>query len=57
MRLTLGARAVAYGEREVSFQGPFPNQVLVQDTNVNVTYDQRVSVNSSKDIFEVSVTL
>ncbi|XP_046891749.1 sialate O-acetylesterase [Hypomesus transpacificus] len=53
MRLTLGARAVAYGEREVSFQGPFPNQVLVQDTNVNVTYDQRVSVNSSKDIFEI----
>lgn len=54
-RLSLGARAVAYGEEGVSFQGPFPSRVLVNDQYINVTYDQRVSVTQSKDIFQVSV--
>nr|XP_046149394.1 sialate O-acetylesterase-like [Oncorhynchus gorbuscha] len=41
-RLSLGARAVAYGEEGVSFQGPFPRWVLVNDQYINVTYDQSV---------------
>ncbi|XP_029571407.1 sialate O-acetylesterase isoform X1 [Salmo trutta] len=52
-RLSLGARAVAYGEEGVSFQGPFPSRVLVNDQYINVTYDQRVSVTQSKDIFQI----
>lgn len=54
-RLALGARAVAYGERGVSFQGPFPNQVLVTDLYINVTFDQKISVANSQKIFEVSL--
>uniref|UniRef100_A0A7N6ADK2 Sialate O-acetylesterase domain-containing protein n=1 Tax=Anabas testudineus TaxID=64144 RepID=A0A7N6ADK2_ANATE len=52
-RLTLGARAVAYNEKEVPFLGPFPNQILSTQIYVNVTYDQEVSVTPSKDIFEI----
>ncbi|XP_010891583.2 sialate O-acetylesterase isoform X2 [Esox lucius] len=52
-RLSLGARAVAYGEKSLAFQGPFPNSVLVNDNHINVTYDQRVSVTQSQDIFEI----
>lgn len=52
-RLTLGARAVAYNEKGVPFQGPFPNQILSTQIYVNVTYDQEVSVTPSKDMFEV----
>ncbi|CAB1348040.1 unnamed protein product [Coregonus sp. 'balchen'] len=35
-RLSLGARAVAYGEEGVSFQGPFPNRILVSDLYINI---------------------
>lgn len=52
-RLTLGARAVAYGEKDLAFQGPFPNKVLVKDGYLSITYDQKVSVAPSKNIFEV----
>lgn len=52
-RLTLGARAVAYNEKDVSFLGPFPVQILSSQTFVNITYDQSVAVTYSKDVFEV----
>lgn len=52
-RLTLGARAVAYNEKDVPFLGPFPSQVLSTPMTVKITYDQTVSVTSSKDIFEI----
>ncbi|KAL0973315.1 hypothetical protein UPYG_G00201850 [Umbra pygmaea] len=52
-RLSLGARAVAYAEKRLSFQGPFPNLVLIQDKYLNITYDQGVIVTQSKDIFEI----
>ncbi|XP_029027864.1 sialate O-acetylesterase [Betta splendens] len=51
-RLTLGARAVAYHEK-VSFLGPFPSQILSVQLYVNITYNQKVSVTPSKDIFEI----
>ncbi|KAM3875320.1 sialate O-acetylesterase [Diretmus argenteus] len=60
-RLTLGARAVAYGEKDVPFRGPFPNNILpiqvpTQVPNVvylNINYDQSVSVTPSEEIFEI----
>ena len=56
-RLALGARAVAYGEKDVAFQGPFPKQILVGETYLNITFNQRISVTPSKDIFEVRLVL
>ncbi|KAK9520604.1 hypothetical protein VZT92_020477 [Zoarces viviparus] len=52
-RLTLGARAVAYNEKGVSFQGPFPKLILSAHDFINITYDQNVSVTPSKDVFEI----
>ncbi|XP_029922909.1 sialate O-acetylesterase [Myripristis murdjan] len=52
-RLTLGARAVAYQEKDVHFRGPFPGQILTTEASLNITYDQTVSVTSSNDIFEI----
>ncbi|XP_077421855.1 sialate O-acetylesterase [Vanacampus margaritifer] len=52
-RLTLGARAVAYNEKDVAFLGPFPKQILSTPMYVNITYDQAVAVKPSKDIFEI----
>uniref|UniRef100_A0A3Q0T5T7 Sialic acid acetylesterase n=1 Tax=Amphilophus citrinellus TaxID=61819 RepID=A0A3Q0T5T7_AMPCI len=53
-RLTLGARAVAYGEKDVAFSGPFPKlPVACNETYVNITFDQTVSVTPSKEVFEV----
>ncbi|KAM9853189.1 sialate O-acetylesterase [Aulostomus maculatus] len=52
-RLTLGARAVAYEEQGVAFQGPFPSQVLTTQLYIIVSYDQTVSVTPSKEIFEI----
>ncbi|XP_061137675.1 sialate O-acetylesterase-like isoform X1 [Syngnathus typhle] len=52
-RLTLGARAVAYNEKDVVFLGPFPKKILSTPMYVNITYDQAVAVKSSKDIFEI----
>ncbi|KAJ8368837.1 hypothetical protein SKAU_G00088650 [Synaphobranchus kaupii] len=55
-RLTLGARAVAYGEKGVSFQGPFPAKVLLSGDSINITYTQAVSVTPSKSVFEICCT-
>ncbi|XP_036392176.1 sialate O-acetylesterase-like isoform X1 [Megalops cyprinoides] len=55
-RLTLGARAVAYGEKGVSFQGPFPVKVLLKGDSINITYTKSVSVSRSKAIFEICCT-
>ncbi|KAJ8368838.1 hypothetical protein SKAU_G00088660 [Synaphobranchus kaupii] len=55
-RLTLGARAVAYGEKGVSFQGPFPAKFLVGGDSINITYTQAVSVTPSKSVFEICCT-
>ncbi|KAM7413459.1 hypothetical protein PAMA_020720 [Pampus argenteus] len=55
-RLTLGARAVAYNE-DVPFLGPFPSQIMSSKMYVNITYDQNVSVKTSKDIFEVRLAV
>lgn len=52
-RLSLGARAVAYNEKNVSFQGPFPHTILISETSVSIIYDQTVSVTPSKDIFQI----
>ncbi|XP_056139956.1 sialate O-acetylesterase [Lampris incognitus] len=52
-RLTLGARAVAYGDKDVQFLGPFPYKILVAQAHLNVTYDQTISINPSQDIFEI----
>lgn len=52
-RLTLGARAVAYNEKDVAFLGPFPKQILYTPMHVKITYDQAVAVKSSQDVFEV----
>ncbi|XP_068601809.1 sialate O-acetylesterase [Brachionichthys hirsutus] len=52
-RLTLGARAVAYGEKDVAFLGPFPKQIQSSLMHVSVTYDQSVTVAPSDHIFEV----
>nr|XP_015192868.1 PREDICTED: sialate O-acetylesterase isoform X1 [Lepisosteus oculatus] len=51
-RLTLGARAVAYGEK-VSFQGPFPQKISVQAANISIIYSTNISVTLHKSIFEV----
>ncbi|XP_077467476.1 sialate O-acetylesterase isoform X2 [Stigmatopora argus] len=52
-RLTLGAQAVAYNEKDVAFLGPFPKQILSSPIYVNLTYDQAIAVKPSKDIFEI----
>ncbi|XP_034023873.1 sialate O-acetylesterase [Thalassophryne amazonica] len=52
-RLTLGARAVAYNEKNVTFLGPFPHQMLLTQTYINITYDQTISVTQSQDIFQI----
>ncbi|XP_068173232.1 sialate O-acetylesterase [Antennarius striatus] len=52
-RLSLGARAVAYGEKDVAFLGPFPSHIQSSPLYVNVTYDQTVTVTPSVGIFEV----
>ncbi|XP_061331982.1 sialate O-acetylesterase isoform X1 [Pezoporus flaviventris] len=43
-RLQLGARAVAYGEKNLVFQGPFPTRAVLEVTRalLNVTYSQRL---------------
>uniref|UniRef100_A0A8C5EK07 Sialate O-acetylesterase-like n=1 Tax=Gouania willdenowi TaxID=441366 RepID=A0A8C5EK07_GOUWI len=53
LRLLLGARAVAYNQKDVLFQGPFPLQIESSQMQINVTYDQIVNVDSSTIIFEI----
>ncbi|XP_029428930.1 sialate O-acetylesterase isoform X2 [Rhinatrema bivittatum] len=54
-RLSLGARAVAYGEKDVIFQGPYPQKITVVQTDafLNITYDQRLLRNLVNTTFEV----
>ncbi|XP_066541438.1 sialate O-acetylesterase isoform X2 [Hoplias malabaricus] len=53
-RLVLGARAVAYEEKGVSFQGPYPSSVQnINETFLNITFNQLVKVTISYDIFEI----
>lgn len=53
IRLTLGARAVAYNEEDVPFLGPFPKNITSTKKYVNVTYDQTVSIKPAEEIFEI----
>lgn len=53
-RLTLGARALAYNETDVLFQGPFPSQIHFMPAYINITYDQILSFTLSADTFQVS---
>lgn len=53
-RLTLGARALAYNETDVLFQGPFPSQIHFMPAYINITYDQMLSFTPSADTFQVS---
>ncbi|NXW24991.1 SIAE acetylesterase, partial [Circaetus pectoralis] len=43
-RLHLGARAVAYGEKDLVFQGPYPTRAVLEVTRglLNVTYSQEL---------------
>ncbi|NXK00570.1 SIAE acetylesterase, partial [Corythaixoides concolor] len=43
-RLQLGARAVAYGEKDLVFQGPYPTGAILEATGavLNVTYSQEL---------------
>lgn len=52
-RLVLGARSVAYGEVNVTFQGPFPQRITLSPAEVVVNYDQALLVTRTKKTFEV----
>lgn len=41
-RLVLGARAVAYGEKNVSFQGPFPTHALLEQDFIYIVFNQGI---------------
>uniref|UniRef100_A0A8C1T172 Sialic acid acetylesterase n=1 Tax=Cyprinus carpio TaxID=7962 RepID=A0A8C1T172_CYPCA len=41
-RLVLGARAVAYGEKNVSFQGPFPTHALLEQDLIYIVFNQGI---------------
>ncbi|XP_059931694.1 sialate O-acetylesterase [Gadus macrocephalus] len=43
-RLTLGARAVAYGEKDVPFLGPYPQKITFINNSLIITYDQAITV-------------
>ncbi|XP_047375547.1 sialate O-acetylesterase isoform X1 [Sciurus carolinensis] len=56
-RLHLGARAVAYGEKNLIFEGPLPEKIefLAHKGLLNLTYYQQVQVQRQDDkIFEIS---
>ncbi|XP_059123627.1 sialate O-acetylesterase isoform X1 [Peromyscus eremicus] len=56
-RLHLGARAVAYGEKNLTFQGPLPKKIELLDHNglLNLTYDQEIQVQRQDNkTFEIS---
>ncbi|XP_043119960.1 sialate O-acetylesterase isoform X2 [Puntigrus tetrazona] len=52
-RLVLGARAVAYGEKNVSFQGPFPSRAVLKQDFVCIVFDQGINVIASGVFFEI----
>ncbi|XP_003796927.1 sialate O-acetylesterase isoform X1 [Otolemur garnettii] len=55
-RLHLGARAVAYGEKDLIFQGPLPEKVEFSLMGLlNLTYSQEIKVQKKDNkIFEIS---
>uniref|UniRef100_A0A8C6R1K0 Sialate O-acetylesterase n=1 Tax=Nannospalax galili TaxID=1026970 RepID=A0A8C6R1K0_NANGA len=56
-RLHLGARAVAYGEKNLTFQGPLPKKIefFASSGLLNLTYDQQIQVQrQDSKIFEIS---
>ncbi|XP_054568751.1 sialate O-acetylesterase isoform X4 [Eptesicus fuscus] len=56
-RLHLGARAVAYGEKTLTFQGPLPEKIerLADKGLLSLTYSQQIEVQRQDDkIFEIS---
>nr|KAF6404104.1 sialic acid acetylesterase [Molossus molossus] len=55
-RLHLGARAVAYGEKMLTFEGPLPKKIelLAHKGLLNLMYSQQILVQRQDDkIFEV----
>ncbi|NXU91817.1 SIAE acetylesterase, partial [Xiphorhynchus elegans] len=55
-RLLLGARAVAYGDKDLVFQGPYPVRAVLEVTRglLNITYSQElVCCQRDKQSFEV----
>lgn len=54
-RLHLGARAVAYGEKNLIFQGPLPKKIEVSAPSglLILTYDQHIQVQRQDKIFEI----
>ncbi|XP_008056032.1 sialate O-acetylesterase [Carlito syrichta] len=56
-RLHLGARAVAYGEKNLAFQGPLPGKIelLAHKGLLSLTYYQQIQVQKKDNkIFEIS---
>ncbi|KAJ3591252.1 hypothetical protein NHX12_009198 [Muraenolepis orangiensis] len=43
-RLWLGARAVAYDQKDVHFLGPYPRGITSDDHSLNITYDQVLTI-------------
>ncbi|KAK7160077.1 hypothetical protein R3I93_007894 [Phoxinus phoxinus] len=50
-RLVLGARAVAYGEKNVSFQGPFPTQAMLNQSFISIVFNQDINAIFFNDYF------
>lgn len=58
-RLHLGARALAYGEKNLTFEGPLPEKIelLAHEGLLNLTYYQQIQVQKRDNkIFEVRRT-
>ncbi|ERE75812.1 sialate O-acetylesterase-like protein [Cricetulus griseus] len=56
-RLHLGARALAYGEKNLAFQGPLPKKIelLAHSRLLSLTYDQKIQVHRQDNkSFEIS---
>ncbi len=52
-RLVLGARAVAYGEKNVSFQGPFPTHAVLKQDFICIEFNQGINAINGDGFFEV----
>ncbi|XP_063167154.1 sialate O-acetylesterase isoform X2 [Candoia aspera] len=55
-RLHLGALAIAYGERSITFQGPYPQKVQVNETHrlLNITFEEHIQLrHRDNNTFEV----
>ncbi|XP_059362291.1 sialate O-acetylesterase [Carassius carassius] len=53
-RLVLGARAVAYGEKNVSFQGPYPTHAMLKQNLICIVFNQTIiSATTNDGFFEI----